>query len=115
MSKVRAIHFATMVCASLASVSVSAQSTTSQDHSAHQEMMSPQSQGGKSKVPLEVVDPHAGHTMPGVAADPHAGHNMMQGDSVPQAPMDHGEMQIDRKSTRLNSSHYCAHRMPSSA
>lgn len=94
MSKVRAIHFATMVCASLASVSVSAQSTTSQDHSAHQEIMSPQSQGDKSKVPLEVVDPHAGHAMPGVAADPHAGHNMMQGDSVPQAPMDHGEMQM---------------------
>src|SRR3546814_7796614 len=27
----------------------------------------------------------------------------------------HAQMQLDRKSTRLNSSHYCAYRMPSSA
>lgn len=81
MSKVRAIHFATMVCASLASVSVSAQSTSSQDHSAHQEMVSPQSQGDKSKISLEAVDPHAGH-------------NMTQGDSAPPSQMDHGEMQM---------------------
>src|SRR3546814_1309014 len=33
---------------------------------------------------------------------------------VPELPL-YGQMYADRKSTRLNSSHYCAPRMPSSA
>lgn len=97
MLKSRAIYSLTAICASIASMSVYAQSQTAEDHSmhghaAHHNTMT--SKSSKNVSSAAQADPHAGHGTSAPAADPHAGHTMMRSDPVEQPAMDHGEMRM---------------------